>query len=425
MEKQDQAVAKKYNPRVAWLALIGGLAIYFVNSAAQYKVPPILTELSSSLGITLVQSGWLMSIMSLLGLILAIPAGFIIMKLGVKWATVVAAAFQLAGSLLGTFADGFMLMLVSRALEGVALGLCNVTAFAVVSAFFPPEKRGLPNSLNTASYTVSVFLMMNVATPLVTHFQWQGVWWFVNVLSVIALLAALFLIPGKDKEIDFDSAETANEVKEKVDYKKLLTNRSVWIVPIVFIVFNIGYYGISTYMPTYLIEGVGADPVSANLAVSWQSLVGLPAAIIVGVLLDKTRIERRKYIAGVVMILLAVCYALAFRMPSIPTATFLLIFMGFICTFVPVALYTIGPDIIPKGSYAAIILAIVTFGQNLGMTLGPLVVAYVVNAAGGNWVASALPMGVLALVGGVISFFIKVKGTSAKQDQAPEAAAQE
>ena len=83
MEKQDQAVAKKYNPRVAWLALIGGLAIYFVNSAAQYKVPPILTELSSSLGITLVQSGWLMSIMSLLGLILAIPAGFIIMKLGV------------------------------------------------------------------------------------------------------------------------------------------------------------------------------------------------------------------------------------------------------------------------------------------------------------------------------------------------------
>lgn len=403
------ATAQKYNPRVAWMALIGGLAIYFVNSAAQYKVPPILTDLSNALGLTLVQSGWLMSIMSLLGLILAIPAGFIIMKLGVKWATVVAASFQLVGSLIGTFATGFGLMLVSRALEGVALGLCNVTAFAVVSAFFPPEKRGLPNSLNTASYTVSVFLMMNVATPLVEAFQWQGVWWFVNILSVLAVLAALFLIPGKDKEIDFDGTADQAGTKEKINWRELLTNPSVWIVPIIFVVFNIGYYGISTFMPTYLVEGVGADQASANLAVSWQSLVGLPAAIVVGILLDRVKVQNRKFIAGIVMIALAVCYALAFRMPDIPSATFLLIFMGFICTFVPVALYTIGPDIIPKGAYAAIILAIVTFGQNLGMTLGPLVVAYVVDAAGGDWTACALPMGALALIGGIIAFFIKVK----------------
>ena len=403
------ATAQKYNPRVAWMALIGGLAIYFVNSAAQYKVPPILTDLSNALGLTLVQSGWLMSVMSLLGLILAIPAGFIIMKLGVKWATVVAASFQLVGSLIGTFATGFGLMLVSRALEGVALGLCNVTAFAVVSAFFPPEKRGLPNSLNTASYTVSVFLMMNVATPLVEAFQWQGVWWFVNILSVLAVLAALFLIPGKDKEIDFDGTADQAGTKEKINWRELLTNPSVWIVPIIFIVFNIGYYGISTFMPTYLVEGVGADQASANLAVSWQSLVGLPAAIVVGILLDRVKVQNRKFIAGIVMIALAVCYALAFRMPDIPSATFLLIFMGFICTFVPVALYTIGPDIIPKGAYAAIILAIVTFGQNLGMTLGPLVVAYIVDAAGGDWTACALPMGALALIGGIIAFFIKVK----------------
>ena len=32
----------QYQPRVAWMALIGGLLIYFVNSAAQYKVPPIM-----------------------------------------------------------------------------------------------------------------------------------------------------------------------------------------------------------------------------------------------------------------------------------------------------------------------------------------------------------------------------------------------
>ena len=412
-----QAEQKKYQPRVAWMALIGGLLIYFVHSAAQYKVPPIMIDLNNALGLSIVQSGWLMSVMSLLGLILAIPAGFIIMKLGVRWATVLAAAFQLLGSLIGTFATGFEIMMVGRALEGVALGLCNVTGFAVVAAFFPPEKRGLPNSLNTACFTVSVFMMMNIAVPIYDAFDWQGVWWFINILSLLALLAAFFFIPSKDKEVDFDSTGSDNAPKEKINYKTLLSNPSVYIVAIIFIVFNIGFYGISTYMPTYLVEGVGADQATANLAVSWQSLIGLPAAIIVGILLDNTKVAKRKYIAGIVMIMLAVCYAVAFKMPSVETATFLLIFMGFICTFVPVSLYTIGPDIIPKAAYAAIILAIVTFGQNLGMTLGPLVVGYIVDAAGGAWSACALPMGILALIGGVIAFFIKVQPVAAREEQ--------
>lgn len=405
----------QYQPRTAWMALIGGLLIYFVNSAAQYKVPPIMIQLNEALGLTIVQSGWLMSIMSLAGLILALPAGFIIMKLGVKWATVVAAAFQLVGSLLGTFAADFAVMMASRTLEGIALGLCNVTGFAVVAAFFPPEKRGLPNSLNTACYTVSVFMMMNVAMPLYNAFDWQGVWWFVNILSILAVLAAVAFIPGKDREIDFDSVEKNDEPEERVNYKTLLTNPSIYIVAIIFVVFNIGYYGISTYMPTYLVEGVGADQAMANLATSWQSLVGLPAAIIVGVVLDKVKIEKRKFIVAIAMIVLAVCYAVAFQMPSVLAATALLVFLGFVVTLVPPSLYTIGPDIIPKGAYAAIILAIVTFGQNLGMTLGPLVVGYVVDFAGGVWQASALPMGALALIGGILAFFIKVKTTGAEK----------
>lgn len=408
----------KYNPRVAWLALVGGIMIYFVNSAAQYKIPPIMLELNDALGLTLAQSGWLMSIMSLLGLILAIPAGFIIMKMGVKWATVLAASIQLIGSLIGTFATGFELMLVSRAFEGVALGLCNVVSFAVVASFFPPEKRGIPNSCVTALYTVSVFMMMNVAVPLSEAFTWTGIWWFVNALSVVAVLAALFLIPSKSHEINFDEDESSGKPTEKVNYRKLFRIPSVWIAPLVFVVFNIGYYGISTYMPTYLVDGVGADQATANLAVSWNSLVGFPAALLIGVVLNKLKINHRKYIVAFTMIALAACYLFAFKMPTVESATILLVTMGFICTFVPVTLYTLGPDVVPSAAYVAIILAIVTFGQNLGMTLGPLVVGYIVDILG-DWAACSLPIGIMAIFGGIIAFFLKTnnsKGAKTKTD---------
>lgn len=413
MKEKAKAV---YNPRVAWLALVGGLAIYFVNSAAQQKIPPIMLELNDALGLTLAESGWLMSIMSLLGLILALPSGPIINKLGVKWTTVLAAGIQLVGSLIGTFATDFAVMMVSRALEGVALGLCNVVSFAVVAAFFPPEKRGLPNSFVTASFTVSVFMMMNVAVPLTDAFNWEGVWWFTDVLSVLAVLAAFFLIPKKSEEMDFE--EDVPVEKEKVDLKRLLTNRSVYIVPLIFVLFNIGYYGISTYMPTYLVESVGAGQAEANLAVSWNSLVGIPAALFIGWLLDRLKIGNRKYIAVATMFGLAVCYFVAFIMPSVPAATAMLILMGFICTFIPVTLYTIGPDIIPNAAYAAIILAIVTFGQNLGMTLGPLVVGYIVEIMG-DWAACSAPLGVMAIIGGIIALFIKV-GAPAQAKEAIE-----
>ncbi len=376
-----------------------------------------MLELNEALGLTMAESGWLMSIMSLLGLILALPAGGIIMKLGVKWTTVIAALFQLVGSLVGTFANDFVLMLVSRGLEGVALGLCNVVSFAVVTAFFPPEKRGVPNSCVTALFTVAVFMMMNVAVPIDVSFGWQGIWWFVNVLSVLAVLAAFFLIPGKDKEIDFGELD-AEAPKEKINVKRLLTTPAVWIVPLVFVVFNIGYYGISTYMPTYLVEGVGASQAAANLAVSWNSLIGLPAALIVGVVLNKVKIGHRKYITVATMIALAVCYFFAFMMPSVGSATFLLVFMGAICVFVPISLYTIGPDAIPSAAYAAIILAIVTFGQNLGMTLGPLVVGYIVDAAG-NFAACATPLAVLAAIGGIAMLFVRVHGNQ-KSEKAAE-----
>ena len=155
-----------YKPKTAWLALLGGWGIYFVNAAAQNKIPPILLDLTEMMGLSLADAGWTMSVMSLAGLILALPAGGIIMKLGVRWTTVIAALFQLAGSLLCTVASDFIMLLISRALEGIALGLCNVVSFAVVTSFFPPEKRGIPNSLVTASFTLATFMMMNVGLRL-------------------------------------------------------------------------------------------------------------------------------------------------------------------------------------------------------------------------------------------------------------------
>ncbi|MDD5807041.1 MAG: MFS transporter [Eggerthellales bacterium] len=402
-----------YSAKVGWLAMLGGLFIYFTNSACQYKVPPIMGDLCDALGMTLGQAGWLMSIMSLLGLILAIPAGFIIMKLGTRNATVLTAVINLIGSVLGTFATGFGLMMFSRALEGVALGLVSVVSFQVSTAFFPAEKRGLPNACVTVAYVLSYFAMMNAATPLNEAFGWQGLWWACNALSVIAVILAWFCIPKKANEPDF-TAEENDELaasNEKVSYKKIFTNPGLYAIAICFVVFNIGYYGITTYMPTYLTDIVGADAGTANFAISWNAIAGAPAALVAGFLMGKVGLRNRKWVPAIAMLALAVMYFFAFQMPNVGAAAALLIVCGFVASLVPPSLYTIGPDLIPKAIYAPMILAVVTFGQNLGMTLGPLVVGYTYEAFG-TWSSVSIPIGVLAVIGALAMAIIKSKAKS-------------
>ncbi len=406
-----------YNPKVAWLALLGGLGIYFVNGACQMAVPPVMSDLCIALDMSLADAGWLMSVMSLVALVMAIPTGYIIMKLGVKWATVLTAAFNLVGALIGVFATNFAMMMVCRVFEGVALGLVSVVAFQVVTVFFPPEKRGIPNSLVTASFVVSYFMIMNVATPITETFALTGFWWFCVLMSAVSVALA-FLIPGKANEPNFEPEPEAGARKERGGQKKVWMNPFLWFLAISFIVYNIGYGGITTYMPTYLVDDVQASQGVANFAVSWNSLAGGFGAVFGGFLLNRFAPANRKWIPAVTMILLAVCYFFAFQLPTVETAAAVLIAVGFMSAIVPPALYTIGPDIIPNPMYTPLVLAIITLGGNTGMTLGPIVTGYIYEAFG-NWSSVSIPIAVCSLVGAVLCLMVKVKKTAnAKKDEA-------
>ena len=69
-------------PSAAWMIL----AVVFFSSLAaplnQFKAPPVLQDVTQAFGVTLGTGGWLMSVFSMIGMILALPSGFIIGRLG-------------------------------------------------------------------------------------------------------------------------------------------------------------------------------------------------------------------------------------------------------------------------------------------------------------------------------------------------------
>jgi MFS family permease len=77
-------------------------------------------------------------------LILALPAGIILQKLGPKVAGLIAVGCLMIGSAWGALANGAGLLLASRVLEGVGMGLIAVVAPASIAMWFPREKQGTP-----------------------------------------------------------------------------------------------------------------------------------------------------------------------------------------------------------------------------------------------------------------------------------------
>ena len=125
-------------PGYAWVVLF---AVYMASLAAPlnlFKVPPMLTTLADPSVFNLNQGlqGYLMSVFSIMGFILAIPAGFILKRFGIKLTVLCAVAALMIGSAIGALTSTVTQLFVGRFIEGAGMGLIMVSAPLAISLWF-------------------------------------------------------------------------------------------------------------------------------------------------------------------------------------------------------------------------------------------------------------------------------------------------
>ena len=137
--------AKEPVPKGAWGVLF---AIWIAAIAAplnMFKPTTISVELIQSLGIATSSYGWIMSVFSIMGLILALPATGIVYRLGLKKSFLISLGTLLVGTVMGALAPSFEVLLVSRIIEGAGMGLgCGGAAMAGFSARISPSRLEAP-----------------------------------------------------------------------------------------------------------------------------------------------------------------------------------------------------------------------------------------------------------------------------------------
>lgn len=295
------------------------------------KVAPLVPILTESLHLTgTAQSGLLMSVFTISGIFLAIPSGVIIAKIGYYKTGIIALGAILIGSVMGAFSHEFVLMLVSRIIEGIGLILLMTLGPAAVAGVFDDRRRGSAMGLLMCFMAFGQIAMLNLAPRIADVSPWETVWWVTAIYALVFGVIWVVALRNLDASLapDPHTADAPGKKQEqehaKLFSKDVFANPGVWLVGLMLLIYLIAEQGAISFLPTYLAEERGLDSATASSIISIAPLVGIPVGIITGMISDKWG-SRKKPLA-ILMVLAAITYAL---MPIWPTESYAILIVLF------------------------------------------------------------------------------------------------
>jgi MFS family permease len=394
--------------RKAWLVMLAAYLAGIAIALNQSKVPPAMQVLLQDLHMDMATGGWLMSAFAVAGIVLGIPAAFVLVKLGPKIAGLIAIGCTVLGSIVGALAAGPAMLLGGRVIEGIGLGLITVIAPSVISMWFSPEKRGLPMGIWASWVPVGAFIMYNFAGPLLKSFGWQSLWWFGAFFALVAFV--IYAVVVSAPPIPATAQEHAPA--SNGSFGRLLFNLSSWILALVFATFNFTFLAYATWAPTYFNQQFSVGVETASFYASLSSLAIIPSTIIAGWVLDHTK--NRYLVLTSALVISGLLFLLSFQLNSANAIVPFMLVLGLVGGFIPTATFTLAPETMPDPRFVGLALGIVSVGQNLGMFFGPPIVGSAV--AGGHWAAGVIPLMIAVVIGVVASI-----GLQARQANQPMA----
>jgi MFS family permease len=240
---------------------------------------------------------------------------------------------------------------------------------------------------------------------MATAIGWQSVWWLGAIFSLLALLIyAIFM--RKPPWLAESSQQKADSsiMTDFASSVKDLQNRSIWLLGLVFACFTLTFMGIATYYPTFLAEMRDYPLSQAAFIASITTIMVLFSAPAAGWLSD--RIGSRRLVLAIPFLIISVMLIFPFKIVGWQIYAFMII-QGSIAGAIPTATFAAAPEVMRKPELAGLGMAVVMFGQNLGMFVGPILFGKLVENLG--WVTAGYCLIPFCLLGFMVARKLKIR----------------
>jgi MFS family permease len=391
-------VKSPINP-YAWVILAVVYLASVVVPFNQFKVPPIMPVLIETFQIDLTQAGLLMSMVAMIGLVLALPTSVILQRLGPKATLLIALGLMALGAGLGALATNFSILLASRMVEGLGMGLLAVTAPAVIAMWFPPDRQGTPMGIWATWMPIGILIIYNLSPLMVSTLGWQSIWWVGAGFALMMMLVVGWLVTRPPQQ-----APAGEQSQTKPKMTQVLANRNIWLLALEFACLNFTMTALGTYYPTFLNEARGYPLAQAAFVASVATLVVLFSSPTAGWLSDRT--GSRRLVLALPFLGLAVLLIFPFHATGGQIIALMLI-QGLLLGAIPTATFAAAPEVMIKPEWAGLGLAVVLLGQYVGQLLGPIFFSEMVGKQG--WATAGYLLIPFCLIGFFSSWMVKIR----------------
>ncbi len=367
-----------------------------ISSAAQFALnsyPPVIPDIMNEFGLSYSEAGLLMSLLSIMGIFLAVPAGILVIRWGLKRVGGLGLVVSTIGSGITFLGPSFIWIEIGRTIIGVGNVLILITSFSIIPIWFTKDNIGKAMGLKSLDMPLATIIALNLVPILVNAFEWR-ISFLVATVILIFVTAMFFLL--------FKEGSSPKQQRFPIESLK---NKQIWLLGIIWGFFNMGIIAYVTWAGTFFIEMRGLPINLSFFIVSAVMLMVIPFGPTAGILSDK--FGRKKFVM-MSSLIVAISFLL---IPSLPYPMMLLpvITLSVSAAFLPSPIFSLQSKVLPSGN-AGVSFGVSMIFSSLGITVGPYLVGLTRDISTGMFPVF-LVMSIFVFLAFIFTFLIKDKPT--------------
>ncbi|MDQ3272871.1 MAG: MFS transporter, partial [Pseudomonadota bacterium] len=230
------------------------------------KLPPALPVLQQVMGVSLLQAGFLLSLVQLAGMVLGLPAGLLIRRWGPRRSMLSGLLLLALASAMGGAAQTTTGLLWSRALEGLGFLCVVLPAPGLLRLLVTPNHLSRVLGGWGAYMPIGAALALlagpAVMAPADAQWGWRWWWWCLSAAAALSALLIFVRVPADmpacgGGSADPQGAATASSWRRLL--KLTLRSPGAWAVALSFAMYSGQWMAVVGFLPSiYVHAGVAA-----------------------------------------------------------------------------------------------------------------------------------------------------------------------
>jgi len=337
-----------------------------------------------------------MSIVVIPGIFLALPAGLIVDRYGIRLIGFVSTVLTAVGSLVTAIANSFPTLLFGRLILGIGGAFIVTATPTMIPQWFSREELGKAMGFYGTNMPLATITAFPIASLLMLTYNWRYPFYLGTIVAAIASAVFIFFV----REGPLKHARH----NQGVNTRSALANPELWKVSLTWLFFQVTAISFLSWGPRLFQQYKGLDLVFASLLASVLMFAAIFFVPLNGWFSDK--IGRRKpflVVGSLFMAVAIVASGYAFGFALIVSV----IILGIAASMVPPVVSALPAEIL-KPEVIGVGFGVIAVCLNIGVALAAPLLGYLVDVTD-SIVLSFAGIAMFSLLGAVVAYTLKTK----------------